>query len=95
MSSKVNPKVYMDIQIASKGAGRMIFELFTDFTPKTSENFRGLCTGDYNRQDNNAKLTYQNCKFHRVVPGFVIQAGDITNGDGTGGYSIYGRTFND
>lgn len=95
MSSKANPKVYMDIQIGSKGAGRMIFQLFTDFTPKTAENFRGLCAGDYNRSDNNSKLSYQNSKFHRVVVGFVVQGGDITNGNGTGGYSIYGRTFND
>lgn len=94
MSSKVNPKVYMDIQIGSKGAGRIIFELFTDFTPKTAENFRGLCTGDYSGSTQ-SKLSYQNSKFHRVVDGFVIQGGDITNGNGTGGFSIYGRTFND
>ena len=84
----------MDIQIGSKGAGRIIFELFTDFTPKTAENFRGLCTGDYSNS-NQSKLSYQNSKFHRIVDGFVIQGGDITNGNGTGGFSIYGRTFND
>lgn len=73
----------------------MIFQLFTDFTSKTAQNFRGLCSAEYSRADTNSKLTYQNSKFHRVVPGFVVQGGDITNGDGTGGYSIYGRTFND
>lgn len=45
MSSKVNYKVYMDIQIGASAAGRIIFELFNDLTPKTAENFRGLCTG--------------------------------------------------
>lgn len=45
MSYKTNPKVYMDVQIGASEAGRIIFELFTDLTPKTVENFRGLCTG--------------------------------------------------
>ena len=94
MSSKANPKVYMDIQIGAKGAGRIIFQLFTDFTPKTTENFRGLCTGDYQSEDK-TKLTYQNSKFHRIIDRFVIQGGDITHGNGTGGCSIYGRVFND
>ena len=84
----------MDIQISSKGAGRIIFELFTDFTPKTTENFRGLCTGEYDRVGN-VKLSYMNSKFHRIIDGFVIQGGDITHGNGTGGFSIYGRSFND
>ena len=84
----------MDIQIGAKGAGRIMFQLFSDFTPKTVENFRGLCTGDYQSSDHN-KLSYQNSKFHRIIDGFVIQGGDITNGNGTGGYSIYGRVFND
>ena len=40
-----NPRVYMDFTIGAKAAGRVVFELFTDLTPKTAENFRGLCTG--------------------------------------------------
>jgi cyclophilin family peptidyl-prolyl cis-trans isomerase len=95
MSSKANPKVYMDIQIGPKGAGRLIFELFTDFTPKTAENFRGLCVGDYSCPETRTRLTYLNSRFHRVTTGLVVQGGDITNRNGTGGCSIYGRTFAD
>jgi cyclophilin family peptidyl-prolyl cis-trans isomerase len=94
MSSKANPKVYMDVQIGASGAGRIVFELFCDLTPKTTENFRGLCTGEYGKV-NNVKLQYLNTKFHRIIDGFVIQGGDITHGGGNGGYSIYGRTFVD
>jgi len=96
--SKKYPRVYMDISIGTKAAGRIIFELFTDLTPKTAENFRGLCTGEYGNVGmgtKTKKLHYLNSTFHRVVEGFAIQGGDITNGDGTGGASIYGPTFAD
>lgn len=96
--SKRYPHVYLDLSIGTKPAGRVIFELFTDLTPKTAENFRGLCTGEYGNVGmgtKTKKLHYLNCTFHRIIDGFVIQGGDIINGDGTGGASIYGPTFAD
>jgi cyclophilin family peptidyl-prolyl cis-trans isomerase len=94
MSYKTNPKVYLDVQIGASEAGRIIFELFMDLTPKTVENFRGLCTGEYGKVGD-VRLHYLNTKFHRICDNFVIQGGDITGGGGTGGFSIYGRTFID
>lgn len=80
----------MDFTIGSKAAGRVVFELYTDITPKTAENFRGLCTGEYGQAKlSKKKLHYLGCKVHRIVDDFVIQAGDIVTNDGSGGESIY------
>ena len=73
-----NPKVYMDFTIGAKPAGRVVFELYTDLTPKTAENFRGLCTGEYGiGKVSKKKLHYLGTKVHRIVDDFVVQCGDI------------------
>ncbi|HNF96151.1 MAG TPA: peptidylprolyl isomerase [Pseudomonadota bacterium] len=82
------PKVYFDITIADQPAGRIVFELFNDVVPKTAENFRALCVGHQAGH-------YQGSIFHRVIPSFMLQGGDFTNHNGTGGRSIYGHKFED
>ena len=78
----------MDIQIGEEKQERIYFELFLQQTPKTAENFRSLCAGDQG-------LSYKNNIFHRIIPDFMMQGGDITNQNGTGGKSIYGGKFDD
>lgn len=68
---------------------RVTVQLFADKTPLAAENFRSLCTGETPSLESSKPLCYRNSIVHRVVPNFCIQAGDFTNGDGTGGRSIY------
>eukprot|EP00252_Welwitschia_mirabilis_P007786 TRINITY_DN19480_c0_g1_i1.p1 TRINITY_DN19480_c0_g1~~TRINITY_DN19480_c0_g1_i1.p1 ORF type:complete len:195 (-),score=18.60 TRINITY_DN19480_c0_g1_i1:32-544(-) len=88
-----NPRVFFDISIGGVPEGRIVMELYADTTPKTAENFRALCTGEKERPGK--RLSYKNSTFHRVIPGFMCQGGDFTNGNGTGGESIYGAKFPD
>ncbi|TFK46308.1 cyclophilin [Heliocybe sulcata] len=80
--------VFFDVAIGQQPSGRIVFKLYDDITPRTAKNFRELCTGQHG-------FGYSGSMFHRIIPNFMIQGGDFTRHNGTGGKSIYGERFPD
>jgi len=91
----VTSEVFFDVEVDGEAAGRITMGLFGNQVPRTVENFRALCTGEKGEGESGKPLHYKGSVFHRVIPQFMMQGGDFTASDGTGGESVYGMKFED
>ena len=90
----ISESVQLRVSICGKEMPKpIVIALFGFNTPQTVKNFVGICLSKYEAKGK--VLSYNNSLFHRIIPGFMIQGGDFTAGNGTGGVSIYGDKFND
>ncbi|KAF2584457.1 hypothetical protein F2Q70_00036870 [Brassica cretica] len=91
-----NPRVFFDMTVGGKPAGRIVMELFADTTPRTAENFRALCTGEKGTGKFGKPLHYKGTIFHKVFPNYTLCGGNIIGGrEEPGGECIYGSRFFD
>ncbi|XJO78868.1 hypothetical protein BDV3_003244 [Batrachochytrium dendrobatidis] len=99
MTNTTYPRCFFDIQFGNRpvsvSTGRIVMEMYQDTCPRTVANFISLCQGDQISAVSGKQLHYKGSGFHRVIKSFMIQGGDFTRGDGTGGESIYGEKFED
>ncbi|OMH80590.1 Peptidyl-prolyl cis-trans isomerase D [Zancudomyces culisetae] len=95
MLNPKNPRVFLDITVGGEFVGRILIELYSDKVPKTCDNFKTLCVGNEVSKVSGRQLSFKDSSFHRVIKKFMIQGGDFTAGNGTGGESIYGEKFED
>lgn len=99
----ITHRCYIDIAIAGRRMGRLTLGLYGNAYPKTCENFRCLCTGERgsvriakSKKVPPVRLHYKGCDIFRIVPGFLVQGGDVTRSSrNLSGHSIYGHTFDD
>ncbi|CAG7910427.1 unnamed protein product, partial [Brassica rapa] len=95
---EITHKVYFDVEIDGKEAGRIVMGLFGKTVPKTAalhKLYFYLYTGEKGIGKKGKALHYKGSSFHRIIPSFMLQGGDFTHGNGMGGESIYGETFAD
>ena len=76
-----NPRVFLDLAVGPTPVGRVVIILKADKAPKTCENFRCLCTGEKGVDSKGRKLHFKGSSFHRVVPDFLLQGGDVVHPD--------------
>lgn len=92
---EITKRVFFDVSINDKPEGRIVFGLFGGVVPRTAINFQKLCEGSEKNHGTGQRLAYEGSSFHRIIPRFMIQGGDFTHHNGTGGMSIYGHKFED
>jgi cyclophilin family peptidyl-prolyl cis-trans isomerase len=92
----VTHRVYLAIEMDDKSIGAIVLGLFGDIAPKAVQNFVALCNCDRGKGKFTGKdLCYKGSKIHRVITNFMIQGGDFSHGNGTGGESVFGGYFED